>query len=390
MFALDVLKARHGDCMVLHCGGESQPETILIDGGPSKVYKNFLRPYLTDLARLRAQDPLNLRLLMISHIDDDHIRGILDMTKELRTLDDDGDPMPFKVETLWHNSFDDILGNQPDELMTAGMNAVTTANLSGTRQDLPLSHDGENMLASIAQGRQLRLDAEALGWEINRGGDEPLVGKKGQPYTWTAASGDCNLQVLGPSRELVRNLQKKWDQWLEKKGLGQPASDVETAAFVDRSVYNLASIVVLAQCGTARMLLTGDARGDHVIDYLAEAGLFDDHGRAHFDLLKMPHHGSDRNVAPEFFESITADRYVISGDGRHGNPEPDTFKMLLDSRKPGEHFNIYLTYALEDLINDFPVEAVKTLFTKARAEGKSFDVISLRSDQHVQRIDLSQ
>jgi len=390
MFILDVLKARHGDCLVLHFGKPEAPESILIDGGPARVYASFLKPYLESLASQRGQTPLSIRLLMISHIDDDHIRGILNMTKELRTLDDDGEAMPIKVETLWHNSFDDIIGNEPDALLTAGRDALSTANFNGTRADLPLSLDGENMLASVAQGRQLRLDAEALGWEVNRGNDEPLVGQKGNPFTWTSDNGGLNLQVLGPSRELVRDLQEKWDKWLEKKGLGEPLSDLEIAAFLDKSVHNLASIVVLAQSGTARILLTGDARGDHVLQYLKEADLLDAEGKIHLDLLKMPHHGSDRNVAPEFFEAITADRYVFSGDGNHGNPEPATFEMLLDSRAPGDHFNIYLTYALEDLIHDYPVDEVRAFFVNARAAGKAFDVIALNADQSFFRIDLSQ
>ena len=64
---------------------------------------------------------------------------------------------------------------------------------------------------------------------------------------------------------------------------------------MDKSVFNLSSIVVLADSGGRRMLLTGDARGDHVLDGIEAAGLFKD-DRLHVDLLKLPHHGSDRNV----------------------------------------------------------------------------------------------
>ena len=52
----------------------------------------------------------------------------------------------------------------------------------------------------------------------------------------------------------------------------------------------------------------------------------------HVDLMKVPHHGSDRNVEPVFFERITADHYVISGDGEHGNPEVDMLDMLAGAR----------------------------------------------------------
>ena len=52
----------------------------------------------------------------------------------------------------------------------------------------------------------------------------------------------------------------------------------------------------------------------------------------HVDLLKVPHHGSSNNLDDEFFERITADHYVFSGDGEHGNPERESLEMLLDAR----------------------------------------------------------
>ena len=42
-FSLDVLRARKGDCLMLHFGTNDDPHLILIDGGPSNVYK----PHLT-------------------------------------------------------------------------------------------------------------------------------------------------------------------------------------------------------------------------------------------------------------------------------------------------------------------------------------------------------
>ena len=48
-------------------------------------------------------------LLMVSHVDDDHIQGILDLTKELiagRRMTTK--PLPLNVLSLWHNSFDDL------------------------------------------------------------------------------------------------------------------------------------------------------------------------------------------------------------------------------------------------------------------------------------------
>ena len=111
----------------------------------------------------------------------------------------------------------------------------------------------------------------------------------------------------------------------------------------DTSVANLSSIVVLAEAAGKRILLTGDALDVDIVDGLASAGLLDN-GTCHVDVLKLPHHGSDRNVSAEFFAAVTADHYVVSGDGRHGNPEMHTLELLEASRGASDQYQVHLTY----------------------------------------------
>jgi len=72
-------------------------------------------------------------------------------------------------------------------------------------------------------------------------------------------------------------------------------------------------------------------------------GLLKPGDKMHVDILKMPHHGSDRNLDPIFFQRVSADHYVFSGNGEHGNPERETLQMLLNE-SGGEEFTIHLTY----------------------------------------------
>jgi hypothetical protein len=61
----------------------------------------------------------------------------------------------------------------------------------------------------------------------------------------------------------------------------------------------------------------GDALGDHILDGLEKGGHLVD-GKMHLDVLKLPHHGSERNITPTFFKNITADVYLASANGRTG------------------------------------------------------------------------
>ena len=77
IFSLDVQRALEGDCFMVHYGPKDDPGLVLIDGGPSQVYNPDLKTRIGDIRknrRLVNEKPLSVDLLMVSHIDDDHIQ----------------------------------------------------------------------------------------------------------------------------------------------------------------------------------------------------------------------------------------------------------------------------------------------------------------------------
>jgi len=93
-----------------------------------------------------------------------------------------------------------------------------------------------------------------------------------------------------------------------------------------------------------RLLLTGDGLGNHLIDGLRQANLLSGDGTLHVDTLKVPHHGSDRNVSKKFFKTVTADKYVISANGKDGNPDLDTLVWIVEgAREHGRAIEIFAT-----------------------------------------------
>ncbi len=51
LFSLEVLRAKHGDSLLLRYGNPDKPKLILIDGGPTGVYKDALKPRLEQLCK---------------------------------------------------------------------------------------------------------------------------------------------------------------------------------------------------------------------------------------------------------------------------------------------------------------------------------------------------
>jgi len=274
LFSLDVLRARKGDCLMLHYGSADEPHLMVIDGGPANVYKPHLKPRLLKIHEgrgLEEEDPLPVDVVMISHLDDDHIKGILDLTKEQRSNPD----VRLEVDSLWHNSFNDLLKTRPTELkVEAGFGAAafdgggeSGSALATIGQNALASDDLEDkdemqsakVLASIPQGRQLRDDAKVLGWTPNRAFKGKLIHATNATKA-VALKGGLKVTVVGPMQPELLALQEAHDVGLLEKG-----------------------------------------------------------GNMHVDVLKVPHHGSDNNMAPIFFRRVTADHYVFSGNGEHGN-----------------------------------------------------------------------
>jgi hypothetical protein len=348
IFSLDVRRARKGDCLILHYGTKAEPGLVLIDGGPSQVYKPQLKPRLAQIRNARglgSNDALPVDLLMVSHIDDDHINGMLELTKELIAAKDAQQPLPLRILSFWHNTFDDIIGNDPSKLTSAVTASFGAASLSGDPDTEGLDPSAARVLASVDQGFRLRDDARKLTLRINpQFGGKLIMAAKGSKAIDLGKG--LKMTVAGPMKAELAALQKTHDAFLKKRAEKEKEA---LAAFTDTSVPNLSSLVLIAEAGKKRVLLTGDARGDKILEGLELIGALKKNASMHVDILKMPHHGSDRNMDRVFFDRITADHYVFSGDGEHGNPERETFEMLLAERGDTDQFTMHLTYPIEEI-----------------------------------------
>ena len=87
------LPAKSGDCFVLEFDNK---QCILIDCGYSNTYKEELKPLLQKL----SSDGCRIALMIVTHIDADHISGAIDF------IEDNGDadhPKIIPVDEIWHN-----------------------------------------------------------------------------------------------------------------------------------------------------------------------------------------------------------------------------------------------------------------------------------------------
>lgn len=93
---ITMLPARAGDCILIEFLQEDY--RILIDGGYADTYDNYLRDKLLRLNK----EGKRIQLLIITHIDADHIGGIQAFLKENGSA---SKPNIIRVDEVWYNSF---------------------------------------------------------------------------------------------------------------------------------------------------------------------------------------------------------------------------------------------------------------------------------------------
>ncbi|MFQ5340094.1 MAG: caspase family protein [Anaerolineae bacterium] len=339
MFKLHVVQAEHGDCLILEYATPASPRYLLIDGGPATIYQDHLRG---ELEKIR-DDGGKLDLVMLSHVDDDHVNGLLDLMDELIEQRESGSRETIAVAALWHNTFSQTLGDDVEDRFRTLMDEAGAA-----RDLMPFSNTADR---SIRQGDELTQVAGALDIEINPEFDpRRLISVGDTPGPIELAN--LRLRIVGPTAENLESLRQEWDEWLEEQERRTLARDPELAEralrAADQSIPNLSSIMCLAEADGKTILLTGDGRGDHLLQGLQQANLLEPDGRFHVDILKVPHHGSVRNVTQEFFETVTADTYVICANGKHDNPDLVTLKWIVEAaREQGRTIEIFVTNATD-------------------------------------------
>lgn len=104
---IELLPANEGDCLLITIINEDIH--ILIDGGTANTYRTYLRERLIQL----RNDGKAIDLLVVTHIDNDHIGGIIELLKENGSNEN---PHIIEIRNIWHNSYRHLQFDKKDAL----------------------------------------------------------------------------------------------------------------------------------------------------------------------------------------------------------------------------------------------------------------------------------
>ncbi len=320
---LNVLQAAYGDCMILKSGSRSESSQtdshhFLIDGGPASTYNIGLKE---ELQKIREKGG-RVDLLIVSHVDNDHINGLLKLMQDLSLQKTSNKRWTIEIDSLWYNAFSRTIGQRIEGRLRN--------LLRNTRSVFKTTSRAQTTVRGIREGHDLYQYALDLGIDINPqfNNDTIIINDKPKELKF----GDIKFLVIGPTRKNLEDLKKQWLDWLDKheKAL-KTRADYRLAIQADKSIPNLSSIMFLAKEDDNTILFTGDGLGEHVIYGLKQTKLLGSSRSVHVDILKLPHHGSDRNITRDFFTNVTADKYLISANGRDDNPSFLTLSWIAET-----------------------------------------------------------
>ena len=371
MFRIEMLPAAHGDSLWIEYGSGRDVHRILIDGGPAHAYPALRQRILHLPAAERRFD-----LLVITHIDADHIEGIIRLLLDAEALD-------CHFDRIWFNGRDQI-NAVPDPAGEA---------LGGVQGEL---------LGMLIADYEQRTGTKV--WNLGFPDSLAAIDRMKGALPVVDLPGDCRLTLLSPDFDRLLELKDNWAKELKAAGvhsgniaqlrerlaksrslrplgdvLGaegdfdfeQPANDETDIDFADTlgrgtgepgadapfggdtSRANGSSIALLLEYPATkpevRFLLAGDAWASVLETSLA--GLLAPGARLAIDGFKLAHHGSVANISESLLGRLKCSNYLVSTNGAiFGHPHARCVELLLKAHAgPGKarlHFN-YLVASTE-------------------------------------------
>lgn len=330
-----MMQAAYGDTLLLEYGRAENPRRILIDGGPWYRYE-ALRERLLRIPEAQR----TFELLVVTHVDADHIDGII------RLLQDPALGLTFK--DVWFNDWKHL---QPK--MTGVL---------GAKQ-------GEYLGAL--------LERDALPWNAAFDGKPVMVPEHG-PLPRIPLEDKAEIVLLSPEPAQLENLRKHWKKVLRKahytpgdrehaleelkrkSRYGPPKGKLGLEP--DSSEANGSSIAFMFSYGGRRLLLAGDAWAP-VLERSLQRFHAEEGGAQPVEAFKLSHHGSFSNITKKLVRLAGAGRYLVSTDGAYfKHPDQDALRLILANHRG----------SVPELVFNYRTEFTKPWANPARPEGREY------------------
>ncbi|MDO9180663.1 MAG: AVAST type 1 anti-phage system MBL fold metallo-hydrolase Avs1a [Agitococcus sp.] len=358
MLKVKMYPAKNGDAFLVCSLGTN----ILIDGGYAETFRQHI---VHDLQVLSHQGE-RLNLVVASHIDADHISGLIALLGLNGEL---GNRFVVEVDDIWHNSLRSLAVQHAEKLPLAAQKLLESIQ----RRGYPKPPDGDAREISARQGSSLARLLNQYGYQWNFA-DGTLSINTELPLI-QLGNNSGSVQIINPSFATLSTLLRWWQDELSKLGYIGPsgaggllddafefisasaksgprkksvmisaggADVLEEVYCSDTSVTNRSSIAMIVELNGRRILFLGDAWAEDIVETLQQLQA---KGQSLvFDAVKLSHHGSLHNTSPQLLQMIDAPIYFISTNGQgHGHPDFEVLAAIVD-RPASFQRTLYFNY----------------------------------------------
>lgn len=278
---------------------------ILIDGGEEGTYADEIEDKLENIDKLD--------LLVLTHIDSDHIGGIIEMFEE----DEDNFE---KVDNIWFND-----------------SSIKIAVKNGQ-----IGYGQGNNLEKLVKNTSITHNKNVF---FNKG-----CSKEEREYF---LGSDIKLTLLSPMKEILEKQVEKWNKKTKYRGgsglTGKSCIDnrdivevvksfqketlnkLETetlAVATNTSLANSTSIAFILEYNQKQFLFLGDADIKTINQSLIDLG-FSSENRIKVGFVKLSHHGSKKNINKEFLDLVDTSKFIILTDcSKYAHPDKETLSLI--------------------------------------------------------------
>ena len=329
---------------------------ILIDGGFIETYKRYIRKELLDISTKGHC----LDLLVVTHMDKDHILGAIAFLEENRAATN---PSIIGVRDIWFNCYSHLPIEHTEESVTL---STEEQEILHSYLQIRSSRNASSVCVEPISGTQglslayLMLDG---GYPLNKAINKRAVESTNQSIKLYE---DIEITIISPSPSQLSVLAHHWRTELRKHRRSfsftrDPLFNAAMESFLlssataqdvyaqsisskeeptdmssllarqsgtDKSIPNASSIAFLLEARSKRLLFLGDAHEEQILNELRRFQS-EPNTLLHFDLIKVSHHASLKNSA-SLFDTIDAKIFLISTDGTdYGHPDLATLARIV-------------------------------------------------------------
>lgn len=325
------LQAGNGDSIWISFPDENNiTRNILIDGGIGRTYqykdkkkKTVIGDLQKTLQEIRAiGENSKIDLLILTHVDDDHIGGLLKWFSKDKTFNN-------LVGKIWFNS---------SRLIT---NAFDHEEIPENNLQLDIKND---LFTSYKQGKDFEELAQTMGLLH---GSLIMTGQMHPFY-------NSELRILSPGREKLEKLLHKWEIEEESRYTAKSNDYGRTIAEhmvadsyqEDDAVHNGSSIAFIFTYGGKNYLFLADAHPGEIVKGLNHFG-YNSETKLAAEFVKLSHHGSKGNTSNELLNLINSNYFIISSDGNiHSLPHKQCLARIIKQKH-----NVTLLFNYPELID---------------------------------------